>query len=217
MYTELTSLSFQPPEKVTDYKIRAEKAGTALCNAGEDISDSLLIAMVLEGLPDNFKPFIVVVIQKEKEQTFTEFKSALRSSEGTERVKMYNDDSVLQASNANNNNTGKKIIQYQGQKSVQCYKCNKFGHFVRNCQTRKLWCTFCKKDNHNDHTCRSKNKNGRDSTIVVDTAEPTEEHSFAFVIEDQDQDISSIKHDKILVDCGATSHIITDISRSSYI
>ena len=73
-------------ESVTDYMIRAETASTSLKTAGETISDSLLIAMVLKGLPTEFKPFSTVVTQKDKDQTFSEFKVALRSFEETERA-----------------------------------------------------------------------------------------------------------------------------------
>jgi len=46
-------------ESVTDYVIRAETAAAALKNAKENVSDSLLIAMVLKGLPESYKPFVV--------------------------------------------------------------------------------------------------------------------------------------------------------------
>ena len=49
---------------MTDYVIRAETAAAALRNAKEEVSDSLLIAMVLKGLPDNYKPIVVVVTQE---------------------------------------------------------------------------------------------------------------------------------------------------------
>ncbi len=73
-------------ESVTDYMIRAETASMSLKTAGETISDSLLIAMVLKGLPTEFKPFSTIGTQKDKDQTFSEFKVALRSFEETERA-----------------------------------------------------------------------------------------------------------------------------------
>lgn len=42
-------------ESIVDYVIRAETAATALRNADEAVSDALLIAMVLKGLPSNYK------------------------------------------------------------------------------------------------------------------------------------------------------------------
>ena len=96
LYTELTSLAMKD-ETVTEYVIRAEKAAFSLKSAGEQISDSLLIAMVLKGLPDRFKPFIVVITQGAGDQTFSSFKEQLRSFEETEAArKSYQlEDSVM--------------------------------------------------------------------------------------------------------------------------
>ena len=68
LYTELTSLKKMDEESVTDYMIRAETVPTSLKTAGETISDSLLVAMVLKGLPLKFKPFSTVITQKDKAQ-----------------------------------------------------------------------------------------------------------------------------------------------------
>ncbi len=65
LYTELTSLS-KGTESVTDYIVKAESITAALREAEETISDSLLIAMILKGLPEEFKPFAVVIEDKGK-------------------------------------------------------------------------------------------------------------------------------------------------------
>jgi hypothetical protein len=79
LYTVLTSLKLENGEELTDYIIRAERASAALKNAGETVSDGLLVAMILKGLPSQYKPFITVITQDNLR--FIEFKTALRSYE----------------------------------------------------------------------------------------------------------------------------------------
>ena len=64
----------------------AKNISNALKVAEEVISDRLLIAMVLKGLPLNFKPFTMVLTQKKKTLTLSEFKVCLRSYEETEHM-----------------------------------------------------------------------------------------------------------------------------------
>jgi hypothetical protein len=66
LYTKLTSLEKGTSETVTDYLIRAERSIMALKNA---------IAMILKGLPDSYKPFVVHITQSTSEITFAMFKS----------------------------------------------------------------------------------------------------------------------------------------------
>ena len=65
LYGELASLKMAADESVTDYVIRAETASTCLKTAGENISDTLLIAMVLRGLPSEYDSFATVITQKD--------------------------------------------------------------------------------------------------------------------------------------------------------
>ena len=78
LYTPLTKLSMIENESATDYMIRAENVITALRDAGETMSDGLTIAMVLNRLPDSFKPLAVHVTENEDNVTFTDFKRRLR-------------------------------------------------------------------------------------------------------------------------------------------
>ena len=71
---------------MTDYIIRTENIASSLREAGEIISDGSLIAMVLKGLPYNFKPFTMVITQKDGNLTFTEIKVRLCSYEETEAM-----------------------------------------------------------------------------------------------------------------------------------
>jgi hypothetical protein len=66
LYTELTTLKKTDNESIVDYVIRAETAATALRNADEAVSDAILIAMVLKGLPSNFKTFSAMVAHAQK-------------------------------------------------------------------------------------------------------------------------------------------------------
>jgi len=73
-----------PDEDVTDYVIRAECAATGLNAAGENITNNLVKAMLLRGLPEEYKPFIVVHTQMDKTKSLTEFKAAMRTYANTE-------------------------------------------------------------------------------------------------------------------------------------
>ena len=64
LYTELTSLKTAENETSTDYIIRAETAATSPKAAEEVISDRLLIAIALKGLPASYKTFSRVVRNK---------------------------------------------------------------------------------------------------------------------------------------------------------
>lgn len=59
--TWLTSSRKANDESVTDYNILSETAVAALKEAEETTSDSLLIVMVLKGLPSSYQPFVVMV------------------------------------------------------------------------------------------------------------------------------------------------------------
>ena len=57
LITQLANMSMTREEDVTEYAMRCESVADSLNTAGEKISDRVLKAMVLKGLPPSFKPF----------------------------------------------------------------------------------------------------------------------------------------------------------------
>ena len=205
VYTELTSLKKGENETTTDYMIRAETAATALKSAEEVISDGLLIAMVLKGLPISYKTFATVVIQREKPMTFSEFKIQLRNYEENEKSCHPTDDkdNVMFVK-------PQKPKRFEG----KCYKCDKKGHKISECWIKsEKWCVKCKSKTHNTKDCRS-GKTDSAKTATEPKKEDNDKHSFAFTLQDL-EDVSRRRpqNTNLLVDTGATSHIINDSSK----
>jgi len=209
LYTELTSLKMAVGENVTDYVIRAETAANSLKFAKETVSDSLLMAMVLKGLPPEFKTFGTVVTQQRKQPTFAEFKVALRNYEETEKYRT--DSETHNVMKLNQTDT----------RNLTCYSCGKSGHKSNECPTkekhttRERWCEHCKTRTHDTNYCRKKTT----AKSANDDCDKGQSHSFAFCCKSDFCENDSVDHvnlcdgDNLLVDCGATAHIITDKSK----
>ena len=198
LYTELMSLCKQPTELLTDYVLRAEKHAAALEAAGHSVDDSLLVAMVLKGLPNQYKPFEVVITQHEKEDiSFHEFKVRLRSYEETEKAR----------------GSGSRKENVMSLQTIICYKCRQPGHKAPQCpsnQTKppgggksskskssKRWCTICSKNNHDTKFCRNNpDKNKRDQASCADDSD----HFFVMAVSECDKE--EVENDDDSCCCG---------------
>ena len=223
LWCELSSLMKRSSESVTDYIIRAENSASALRTASETVSDALLIAMVLKGLPDQFKPFEVVVTQNNSIITFAEFKIALRNYEDTENARGSRGESDSVKHFVHNNNNKKHFggnsysNNNNSRKQIVCYKCGAPGHKSPQCKN-KQYCKLCKSNSHSDKACRKQNSNNSKnnenmSKMRDDTSHAKDEHSFHFVMRDvNEEDIityhSTSEENLFLVDSGATSHVV---------
>ena len=170
LYTELTSLKKAENETMMDYIIWAETAATALKAADEVISDGLLIAMVLKGLPNAYKTFSTVVIQREKQMSFGDFKIALRNHEENEKCCGPAED-------------GDNVMFVKTKFDGKCFKCDKKGHKSSDCWTKTgKWCNKCKTKTHNTKDCRGR-KDG--VKMAAETGEENAKiHSFAFTLKE---------------------------------
>ena len=208
LYTQLTTLQKSHSEIVTDYLLRAESITMSLRAAGEQVSDSLLVAMVLKGLPDEYKPFVAVTSQSDSVEDFQKFKSSLKNFEETEnsRSKMTNSqqNSVMKTQIRNqwsNNNKEDQIV---------CYNCQMPGHKSNNCDQKKKsrYCKTCKTNSHWTHKCRKRNKDNLNKTSATASDNvPPEEHSFLFKVNAEGMSLNT-STETFLVDCGATTHIV---------
>jgi len=212
LYTELTTLRLNSEEDITNYIIRAERASNALKNAGENFSDSLLVAIVLKGLTEKYKTFSTVISQREKEISFSELKLALRGFEETEKFRNGNSTSL--------DNVMKTNVETNMNSKLKCFSCGNVGHKQFQCKNRKSedsskfkqsrgsnanrWCDNCKSPTHDTRYCRKNNS----VNSVKDNNDS--QSSFAFTI--TNNSLEDENESRLLVDCGASTHIICDES-----
>ena len=261
LYGQLSSLNMRAKEDVTAYTIRAETIATALKSSGEIVSDRLLNASVMKGLPSSYEAFTVNINASQKVVTFTEFKVQLRnfeenkraniehrqqhggeseSSDGIMHMKQLsmndhhrNDDNNNRRYN-NNNNDGGNCGQYSNRNRYN--NKNRRG-ISRGSTNNNIWCRVCRNNSHSNADCRKQQQQStrrrddyrgqddyhrRDSSNHVgdyfDTREqsppPSEDnHSFIFSTSDEAEKKSASAENDMLVDCGATSHIVNDESK----
>ncbi|KAK7884464.1 hypothetical protein WMY93_027587 [Mugilogobius chulae] len=219
MYITLTSLKKSDTETITEYIIRAEQIITALKGAGEAPSEELIMAMVMRGLPEKYKPFTLMVTHSSTEMKLGEFKAKLRNfeaSEDSEPIAEEAGERVLKAKAGPKKKSGAHT-------DLTCWRCGEKGHRKDEC-SKKVWCSSCKSTSHTDKACRKKERGSRCAHAQDDggsrgriDVRGTEGADFTFRAQTVDTSKSAqqrpIQEKGLIVDTGASSHIINDRSR----
>ena len=223
LYSTLCSLMKEVDETITDYILRAESAASALKSSGEIVSDGLLISMVLKGLPEDYKQFTVITTQSEKVLTFGEFKVSLRNFEENEKASnSRSNDNVMHI----NDNMNRRLFVNKSGSKITCYKCGVEGHKSNVCPkvypVKKRWCIHCKTATHNTQKCRKvekakgakhgdKNDNGSEWIFMLKGTDDDNNVDSKYKVNSVNSLLNS-KNGSLMVDCGATAHIVTDDS-----
>jgi hypothetical protein len=97
-----------------------------------------------------------------------------------------------------------------------CFKCGRKGHKSAECwsKTSERWCGNCKSKTYETKNCRKK-KDAAKTAAEKTTSSENNEHTFAFTSKDtiNKSGINNKSNSSLLVDTGATSHIINDKSK----
>ena len=199
LYGQLASLKMNVDETTTEYILRAEAAATHLKTAREKISDSLLVAMCLRGLPPKFNAFVTVINQKDEDADFIKFKAALRcyeESENSRTTHQSEEHAVMKAA------------------PVVCFACSQAGHKAFQCPNKERGRG---RGHHGRGGLRGRGNRYGNRGSMQNTAKSfdqfDDDHSFSFMTSEVSSDNLHNFNECLLVDSGASSHVINSESK----
>ena len=154
--------------------------------------------MILKGLPEFFKPFVVVHTQLDKYKTLSQFKAALTNYANTEAIRSTQEQSSAMASQTQKPTRVQSYSQ-KGTGAIQCLSCGKTGHKSKDCRSKsKLKCQFCQRQGHVESVCFKRKRSSASASSAGTTG-------FSFLTR---ADTASTCSERLPIDCGATCHII---------
>ena len=164
--------------------------------------------MILKGLPESFKPFSIFITQSDETLSFAEFKTKLRSYESTESMHTAAADDNVMGARAHPSRAAPSGASARRTESgdIVCFRCGQRGHKVRDCQRGQQWYS------QGENTARRGGWRQRQQDNARGVYEETDDSTFAFKLVTSEPG-SCVTRKGLMVDTGATSHIITDLAK----
>ncbi|TWW69913.1 hypothetical protein D4764_18G0007190 [Takifugu flavidus] len=146
-------------------------------------------------------PTTIQMAENEDNVTFTDFKRRLRVYEESERMRATGSaDSVKTSSKQSRQGT--KIHKKDGDATLTCYKCGQRGH-IKASATKKCESLCRKREKQmSQESCRRKERDIDD-----------EDQCFTAKHTNSERPSANVKKKGIMVDAGAMSHIVNDITK----
>lgn len=157
---EINHIAMIKEESVNAYFMRISTLRDELATLGYEIQSKELTLIALDGLPSIWETFVQGISARDEFPKFDRLKADCLQEESRQNkkgIKQKNIDEDLQVLNTNSNKKSKQK-QFRKRKSrhskntfkkdlsqIQCYRCDKFGHYVAKCPKRAKQATFAKK------------------------------------------------------------------------
>jgi transposase InsO family protein len=217
--TKLTSIRMAQGETITDYLTRAEDLQMDLKEVGEEVSDSMFVAMVLKGLPHEYDAIITLLNYGEK-KTFDELKQDLinfantKSGGETRNAGAFHSHTKQAMKCHGCGKMGHKQADCRSgprRETRNCHNCGRPGHFAKDCRTTRK-CDKCGRTNHATAQCWGSRPTGsanhqRASGHLATSSTADDQHQlFSFASFPR----TATTGIELLIDSGCTGYMLTD-------
>lgn len=197
---ELSTIKMKEGETVEEYLARAQYLRDQLQQCAAPIENEEYIGLLLNGLPNTYRAIRVQMKATGLEKiNLEQFRSGLKAQE--DELKLNEVETKLEAACISKEKEPFKKRNQKPKGVVNCWVCNKRGHFARNCYHRA--------DRKQEKFERTYRKTEKDDEKVNSVSENDNNYECAMNLNESGNKVNLTKW---YLDSGATSHMTHDKS-----